>query len=106
MSLLRTLADTTRRTELTTRTGVIQQLSGLMIEATGPDAVLGEVCRIDVRGRAGQTVAPLMAEVVGMRGGRVMLMPYGSSEGLARGWNPTLHQRKPSSREIPPSSSK
>ena len=96
MMLLHTLAEATRSAELSRRTGVVQQLSGLMIEASGPDAVLGEVCQIEVRGRAGQVVPPLMAEVVGMRAGRVMLMPYGTSEGLAPGCVVTATGETPS----------
>jgi flagellum-specific ATP synthase len=81
MPLLHALAETTRHADLAVRTGVVRELSGLVIEASGPDAVLGEVCSIAVRDQA----APLLAEVVGMRGGRVMLMPYGTSQGLAPG---------------------
>ena len=79
MTLLHTLTDATRRARLLARTGTVRQLSGLMIEASGPDAALGEVCEIAVRGDDN----PLMAEVVGMRAGQIMLMPYGSSQGLA-----------------------
>ncbi|KQV92871.1 FliI/YscN family ATPase [Rhizobacter sp. Root1221] len=79
--MLRTLTAATATADLTVRTGVVQQLSGLVIEARGPDAVLGEVCSIAVRGQA----EPLQAEVVGMRAGQVTLMPYGSSQGLAPG---------------------
>lgn len=92
MTVLSALAAATRRTDLRTRTGVVRQLSGLMIEATGPDAVLGEVCRISVRGRPD----PLMAEVVGMRAGHVLLMPYGVSEGLAPGCVVTATGEAPS----------
>ncbi len=81
MSMLRALSAATRSADLTSRVGVVHQLSGLVIEANGPDAVLGEVCSIAVRGQS----APLQAEVVGMRGGLVTLMPYGSSQGLAAG---------------------
>jgi len=65
---------------LTRRMGVVRQLAGLAIESTGPDAVMGEVCRVETR--SGATV---MAEVVGMREGRVTLMPYGPAQGLAPG---------------------
>ncbi|HEY5798836.1 MAG TPA: FliI/YscN family ATPase [Burkholderiaceae bacterium] len=61
------------------RVGYVRQLAGLGIEADGPDALVGEVCEIVPRG--GQ--APLRAEVVGLREGRVMLMPYGKVEGIA-----------------------
>ncbi len=92
MTLLHTLTDATRRARLSARTGTVRQLSGLMIEASGPDAVLGEVCEIAVRGDDN----PLMAEVVGMRAGQVMLMPYGSSQGLAPGCVVTATGEMPS----------
>jgi len=81
MTLLRNLRDSTHRAELMRRTGVVRQLSGLAIEAQGPDAVLGEVCTIAARGHA----TPVLAEVVGVRTGGVTLMPYGSAQGLAAG---------------------
>ncbi|SEK92999.1 flagellum-specific ATP synthase [Roseateles sp. YR242] len=92
MALTQALTVATRSADLLTRTGVIQQLSGLMIEASGPDAVMGEVCSIAVRGRS----EPLLAEVVGMRAGRVLLMPYGASEGLAPGCVVTATGETPS----------
>jgi flagellum-specific ATP synthase len=92
MTLLHTLTDATRRARLSARLGTVRQLSGLMIEASGPDAVLGEVCEIAVRGDDN----PLMAEVVGMRAGQVMLMPYGSSQGLAPGCVVTATGEMPS----------
>lgn len=92
MTLLHTLTDATRRARLSARMGTVRQLSGLMIEASGPDAVLGEVCEIAVRGDDN----PLMAEVVGMRAGQVMLMPYGSSQGLAPGCVVTATGEMPS----------
>lgn len=81
MSLLQSLRSATRSAELGQRMGVIRQLSGLVIDATGPHAVLGEVCRIRVRGQS----EPVLAEVVGIRPGSVSLMTYGSSQGLAAG---------------------
>ncbi len=92
MTLLHTLTDATRRARLLARTGTVRQLSGLMIEASGPDAALGEVCEIAVRGDDN----PLMAEVVGMRAGQIMLMPYGSSQGLAPGCVVTATGEMPS----------
>jgi flagellum-specific ATP synthase len=60
------------------RIGKLRQMTGLSIESVGPDAVVGEVCDIvPSSGRAG-----MRAEVVGLRDGRVMLMPYGQLSGL------------------------
>jgi flagellum-specific ATP synthase len=69
-----------RRTELTRRTGRVLAISGQGIEALGPDAAVGEVCQIELDG------APAMlAEVVGVKPGRVVLMPYGDTRGIGAG---------------------
>jgi flagellum-specific ATP synthase len=70
------------------RIGWVKEMQGLAIDALGPDAAVGELCRIMVRshGVSNQT-APVgvLAEVVGLKQGRVTLMPYGSVEGVAVG---------------------
>lgn len=67
--------------ELTLRLGRVTAISGQGIEAAGPDVTLGEVCEIAVSG-GGET---LRAEVVGMRPGCVVLMPYGELRGVSVG---------------------
>jgi len=79
--LLTRLRERTRHTDLMRHTGVVRQLSGLAIEAHGPDVPLGEMCLISARGGA----APVRAEVVGIRPGTTTLMAYGSFQGLAAG---------------------
>ncbi|MWL90523.1 FliI/YscN family ATPase [Cupriavidus sp. SW-Y-13] len=66
---------------LTERTGTVRRLSGLAIEAEGPDAVIGEVCAISTR----HGDATVMAEIVGVRPGAVTLMPYTAVQGLGAG---------------------
>jgi len=56
---------------LRARLGRVTAVSGVAIEAHGPDATVGEICNISVAGGLAQ------AEVVGIRPGRVALMPYG-----------------------------
>ncbi len=80
MSALATLRERTAAATLTRRVGVVRQVSGLAIEASGPDVVVGELCTILARGQA-----PLKAEVVGLRPGVVTLMPFAASHGLAVG---------------------
>lgn len=63
------------------RTGTVRQLSGLAIEAEGPDAVIGEVCSILPRHHG----EPVLAEIVGVRPGAVTLMPYAAAHGLGAG---------------------
>jgi flagellum-specific ATP synthase len=70
-----------READLHRRHGRVRDLIGLVIEATGLEAEVGEVCSIDT-GR-GRTAVP--AEVVGFRGGRTLLMPLGEPTGLGPG---------------------
>ena len=58
--------------------GRVDIVSGVMVEAVGVPAALGEMCRID-RGRRG----PIDAEVVGFRGQSTLLMPHGDLDGIA-----------------------
>ena len=58
--------------------GRVDIVSGVIVEAAGIPAAMGELCRID-RGSAG----PIEAEVVGFRGARTLLMPHGDVEGIA-----------------------
>src|SRR4051794_7123442 len=67
--------------ELIRRTGKVMQFFGLVVESIGPDAFLGEVCEIYPRSHA----APVTAEVVGLRDGKVLLMPYGELRGIGLG---------------------
>lgn len=58
--------------------GRVDIVSGVMIEAAGIPAAMGELCRIE-RGRLG----PMHAEVVGFRGASTLLMPHGDIAGIA-----------------------
>ena len=70
-----------RDADLHRRRGRVRDLIGLIIEATGLEAEVGEVCTIDT-GR-GRPAVP--AEVVGFRTGRTLLMPLGEAHGLGPG---------------------
>jgi flagellum-specific ATP synthase len=87
MNILQACRDKLSRTELTRRTGRVRQLQGLAIDAAGPDAAIGELCRIRRRGthRSDDAAGSLLAEVVGLKPGHVTLMPYGSLQGIAAG---------------------
>ena len=80
MNTLAVLRQRTAASTLTRRIGVVRQVTGLAIEASGPDVMVGEMCTIVARGQA-----PIRAEVVGLRPGVVTLMPYAASHGLAVG---------------------
>ena len=70
-----------REAELVRRTGRVRRLFGLSVEAEGPQASIGEVCEI----RAPNGAEPLHAEVIGLKDGRTVLMPYGRLNGLRAG---------------------
>ena len=67
--------------DLAQRHGFVSNLIGLIIEATGLPAEVGEVCHIHTD-RGG---APVSAEVVGFREGRTLLMPLGELHGIGPG---------------------
>ncbi|MCZ6635105.1 MAG: flagellar protein export ATPase FliI [bacterium] len=59
--------------------GKVTQVVGLVIEANGPPVSIGEFCRIDPPG-GGPSV---IAEVVGFRDHRILMMPLGEMTGIA-----------------------
>ena len=60
--------------------GRVAKVVGLTVESQGPPAALGEACAITTRGGR-----ETMAEVVGFRDGRVLLMPWEQLEGISAG---------------------
>jgi flagellum-specific ATP synthase len=78
---LRRYVSAVKGGEFVRRSGRVSQFFGLVVESSGPDAFLGEVCEIHSRSRA----TPIAAEVVGLRDGKVLLMPYGELRGIAVG---------------------
>jgi flagellum-specific ATP synthase len=64
---------------LAARVGEVVSFNGLVIEAQGPLAELGELCELQLARRQ------VMAEVVGFRDDRVLLMPYSDVRGLRAG---------------------
>nr|WP_279343702.1 FliI/YscN family ATPase [Variovorax terrae] len=77
------------RSELSDRIGWVRQMQGLAIDSAGPDVAIGELCKIRVRqigsGPAAGAMTDILAEVVGLKPGRVTLMPYGATDGVAAG---------------------
>ncbi len=67
--------------DLAPRRGRVSDLIGLIIEATGVEVEIGEVCLVG-EGRNRPLVA---TEVVGFRGGRTLLMPLGELHGIGPG---------------------
>jgi flagellum-specific ATP synthase len=74
-------AGALRVADLHRRHGRVTNLIGLIVEATGLEAEVGEVCEVQT-GRMRPTVP---AEVVGFRDGRTLLMPLGDMHGIGPG---------------------
>ncbi len=75
------VADALGSASLYRRRGRVRNLIGLVIEATGMRAEVGELCEI----ATGRNREPVPAEVVGFRNGDTLLMPLGEMAGIAPG---------------------
>ena len=58
-------------------TGRVVQVVGLTVEIMGLNCQIGEICEIQTRNKT-----PLMAEAIGFRNNRMLLMPLGSMDGI------------------------
>jgi len=65
------------------RMGKVVNVVGLTIESAGPDARLGDLCLIFPEGDG--TQSPIMAEVVGFKDKKTLLMPYDATDGIGLG---------------------
>ncbi len=63
--------------------GKVVNVVGLTIESAGPDAKLGDVCRIIPN--SDEELPPIMAEVVGFKDKKTLLMPFDSVDGIGLG---------------------
>ena len=80
--------DKTKYYELTEKKyyksyGKVAKIVGLTIESIGPAAKLNDLCKITLDPNNPDEF--VMAEVVGFRDNRVLLMPYESVEGIGPG---------------------
>ncbi len=79
-----------READLARHHGKVRNLIGLIVEATGLQAEVGEVCLVGTgdpfcpTGKDNDTHA-IQAEVVGFRDGRTLLMPLGELHGIGPG---------------------
>jgi flagellum-specific ATP synthase len=80
-SRLRNAIQRVREARVTETCGRVVQLIGLTIESEGPQAALGEVCRIQSVRHDGES----LAEVVGFRNHHLLLMPLGEVHGIHPG---------------------
>ncbi|MFC1573912.1 FliI/YscN family ATPase [Candidatus Latescibacterota bacterium] len=69
-----------KSTQTIRRVGVVTESRGLLVESRGPQASIGEICRIEY----GEGTK-IHAEVVGFRDNRLLLMPLGELGGIAPG---------------------
>ena len=58
--------------------GKVSKVVGLTIESIGPEVNIGELCKIKGQRKT------IMAEVVGFKDNKVLLMPLGDMSGLVR----------------------
>ncbi|MBR1930427.1 MAG: flagellar protein export ATPase FliI [Lachnospiraceae bacterium] len=63
--------------------GKVVNVVGLTIESAGPDARLGDICKIIPEAEGG--AAPIFAEVVGFKDKKTLLMPYDVVDGIGLG---------------------
>ena len=80
MDSMHAYLEAVRGADLTRRSGKVLAVTGHSIEAAGPEVTLGEMCELPLQGGG-----RLLAEVVGLRPGRVILMPYGDPRGIGAG---------------------
>ena len=78
---VRRLTEAIGHADLHRRHGRVSDLIGLIVEATGLEAEVGEVCEI----ATGRSRAAVPAEVVGFRSRRTLLMPLGDLHGIGPG---------------------
>jgi len=67
--------------QLWTYVGKVTKVIGMAIESIGPFVNIGDICHIEAAGGQKQ----ILAEVVGFKEDRILLMPLGSLEGIGPG---------------------
>ncbi|MFN2527240.1 MAG: flagellar protein export ATPase FliI [Candidatus Baltobacteraceae bacterium] len=61
--------------------GKVRQVIGVVLESLGPNMAVGETCQIWYK----RTAEPVLAEVVGFRDNKVLIMPLGDLAGIGAG---------------------
>src|SRR5581483_8003243 len=67
--------------DLVRQNGKVRQVIGVVIESVGPNMAIGETCHIQYK----RTAEPVLAEVVGFRDNKVLIMPLGDLLGIGAG---------------------
>ena len=73
--------DIIKKTETIKEIGKISEIIGLTIESDGPKSSIGDLCYI----YNDYNDTPIMAEVVGFKKDKILLMPLGSPDGIRPG---------------------
>jgi len=73
--------ESAQRTDPIKCVGRVCKVQGLLIESLGPQAIIGEICRIEAPKGRGQ----IRAEVVGLRNETVQLMAFEDTDGIEVG---------------------
>ena len=81
MDMFREMIPSVRNAETMSRTGKIENIVGMSIEASGGRAAIGDICRI----YSGESGGQVPAEVVGFKNDHVLLMPYANMSGISAG---------------------
>jgi flagellum-specific ATP synthase len=73
--------DLVESADLMRQYGKVRQVIGVVIESAGPNMAIGETCHIQYK----RTAEPVLAEVVGFRDNKVLIMPLGDLLGIGAG---------------------
>ena len=79
--MFREMIPLVRSAETMSRTGKIENIVGMSIEASGGRAAIGDICRFYSNESGGQ----IPAEVVGFKNDHILLMPYANMSGISAG---------------------
>lgn len=79
MRLMEQAAAVAATTNLFELKGIVTEVTGLVVEATGPRVPVGSQVEIRIPGKI------IPAQVVGFRNDRTLVMPYGETQGIAPG---------------------
>lgn len=87
MSILDKYENLVENLETVKLSGKVKKVIGVTVEGTGPQANIGELCKIAIYDRKSGQERILDAEVVGFKEEGIVLMPYGSISGISQGCN-------------------
>ena len=79
------LVDLVKTIDPFKRYGKVIRVVGLMIESRGPESSVGDVCLIHVGKKASGSSRTIMAEVVGFKEEKIILMPYTNLQEIGPG---------------------